>query len=278
MPLKFTDGDFPPNPIEKPGYVLEFQDEFDRLELDLSKWIPNYLPHWSSRGRSMPNYRFEDSNLILEITEDQPPWCPEFDGQNRASVIQTGQFSGPLGSKLGQIRFSEALQVREEQANQKKYTPQYGYIEIRNKGLNSGGNHVSLWLCGYEDKSENSAEICLFEIVGSRTTATSSKINYGVHKWTDPHITEEFYEEVFELDATKFHIFAVDWTPDRIDFYIDNQKIRTINQSPAYEMQLYLGMFEDPANGWNGPFDPAKPYPKEFVVDYVRVYRPINEN
>lgn len=277
MPPEFSQGDFPPNPLEKPGYILEFHDEFDGPGLSLDKWIPNYLPHWSSREKSQPNYAFKDGNLVLQITQEQQPWCPEFDGANRASVVQTGQFSGPLGSKFGQIRFSQDLVVREEQANVKKYTPQYGYIEIRNKGIGSGGNHVSLWLCGYEDTPEKSAEICLFEIVGSRTTSTASRINYGVHKWADPSIEEEFYEEVFKLDALMYHIFAIEWTPAHIDFYIDNRKIRTIHQSPAYEMQLFLGMFEDPSeNGWNGPFDPAKPYPKEFVVDYVRVYQPIN--
>lgn len=275
MPPKFTQGDFPPNPLEKPGYSLDFNDEFDGPELSLDKWIPFYLPHWSSGERSRPNYTFRDGNLVLQITREQQPWCPEFDGENRASVIQSGQFSGPRGSKTGQLRFNRDLVVREEQQNVKKYTPQYGYIEIRSKGLDSGGNHVSLWMCGYEDKPEKSAEICLFEIVGARTTPTSSRINYGVHKWTDPAITEEFYEEVFELDARAYHIFAVEWTPTHLDFYIDNQKIRTIRQSPVYEMQIYLGMFEDPSEkGWNGPFDPNRPYPKEFVVDYVRVYRP----
>lgn len=42
-------GDFPPNPLEKPGYILEFQDEFEDGNLNLDKWIPYYLPQWSSR-------------------------------------------------------------------------------------------------------------------------------------------------------------------------------------------------------------------------------------
>jgi hypothetical protein len=40
-------GDFPPNPLGKSGYFLEFYDEFDGDSPNLTKWIPYYLPQWS---------------------------------------------------------------------------------------------------------------------------------------------------------------------------------------------------------------------------------------
>ena len=79
--------DFPANPINKPGYILEWNDEFEGAELDSSKWLPYYLPQWSSRERSAPKYSFRDGALVLQITEDQQPWCPEFDGEVKASSI-----------------------------------------------------------------------------------------------------------------------------------------------------------------------------------------------
>ena len=274
---KESRGDFPGNPIEKPGYILEFSDEFDRPQLNLSQWIACYLPQWSSCERSAPHYSFEDSSLILQITADQPPWCPEFDGEVRASAIQTGVFSGALGSKLGQSRFSDQLVVREAQTNLRKYTPQFGYFETRVKGNAASGTHVSLWMIGYEDIPEHSAEICLFELLGSGAGVDSSSVRYGVHPWSDPTIHEEFFTETFPLDSTQFHIYAVEWTPTHIDFLIDNLKIRTIHQSPQYPMQFMLGIFELPfEGGWNGPYDPGAPYPKTFTVDYVRGYQPID--
>src|SRR5690349_17175815 len=125
---------FPPNPLEKPGYTLEINDEFESETLDSNLWLPFYLPHWSSRAQSTPNYTFEDSALVLQITKDQQPWCPEFDGEVRCSSIQTGTFSGDVGSKIGQLQFNDALTVREAQTNVQKYTPQYGYFELRAKG------------------------------------------------------------------------------------------------------------------------------------------------
>ena len=272
---KLSSGDFPPNPLEKPGYRLEFHDEFDGMRLDMDKWFPYYLPHWSSRARTAPHFTLEDGNLVLQIVQDQPPWSPEFDGQVRASVIQTGAFAGPVGSKIGQLRFSDALVVREAQENVRTYVPQYGYFELRAKGLSTSANHVSLWMIGYEDSPEKSGEIANFELVGAQAGAASSGVRFGVHPWGDPNLKEEFFEETFGIDTTCYHIYAVEWKPTYINFYIDNVHIKTIHQSPNYPMQFMLGIYEHPfAGAWTGAYDPAAPYPKQFVIDYFRAYQP----
>ncbi|HEX5689370.1 MAG TPA: hypothetical protein VFX76_05180 [Roseiflexaceae bacterium] len=67
----------------------------------------------------------------MQIAHNQLPWCPEFDSANRCSSIQTGVFSGPLGSTSGQHRFNSACVVREAQTPARTYTPQYGYFELR---------------------------------------------------------------------------------------------------------------------------------------------------
>jgi len=269
--------DYPSNPIEKPGYVLEFSDEFNQQTIDTEKWIPCYLPQWSSCEQAAANYTFAQNTLLLQITEGQQPWCPEWDGENRASGIQSGMYAGEVGSKIGQSRFSDELVVREAQTNVQKYAPQFGYIETRVKATAASANHVSLWMIGYEDKPEKSGEICLFELLGNENGKETSKVRYGVHPWADPALKEEFFIEDFPLDSAQFHIYAVDWTPTHIDFFIDNVKVKTVNQSPQYPMQLMLAIFELPYEGaWNGDYDPTETYPKTFTVDYVRGYQPEN--
>ena len=268
--------DFPPNTLEKSGYILEFHDEFDGTTLDMSKWLPFYLPHWSSRARTQPNYTFENSHLILQILKDQQPWCPEFDGEVRTSTLQTGLFAGAVGSKVGQLRFSEKCVVREAQENVRLYTPQYGYFELRAKGLSTSANHAALWMIGYEDAPEKSGEIAIFELVGAHTGEHKSRVRFGVHPWADATLVDEFYDEAFAINTAAFHIYGVEWRPTHIDFYIDNMKIKTIQQSPAYPMQFMLGLYEHPFEGaWTGVYDPNAPYPKQFEIDYFRAYQPI---
>lgn len=266
--------EFPANPPEKPGYRLEFHDEFDGETLDTRKWLMFYLPHWSSRARSRPNYVIENGCLVLQITSDQQPWCPEFDGGVKCSSIQTGEFAGPPGSPFGQHRFNPACTVRQDQENIRLYTPQYGYFEMRARGVNSPGNHVALWMIGFEDVPEHSGEIAVFEIMGSTVTPVSSQVGHGVRRWGDPNLIDEFYEEFFPIDATQFHVYAVEWTPDRLDFYIDNRKIKSSRQSPDYPMQFMLSIYELPSNG-EGEQGQSAGYPKQFVIDYFRAYQPI---
>lgn len=263
--------DFPSNPLTKPGYVLTWNDEFEGPELDIAKWLPYYLPQWSSRKQSAPKYVLRNKTLVLQITEDQQPWCPKFDGDVKASCIQTGLFAGPVGSKFGQLRFNPDLVVREAQKNVQLYTPLYGYFECRAKASATSGNHVALYMIGYEDTPEKCGEINMFEIFGKDVRASSAKIGYGIHSWADSNLTDEFYQDTLDIDATKFHIYAHEWTPTYVDFYIDNQKLRRTHQSPQYPMQFMLAIYELP-----GGNDIHAAYPREFTVDYIRSYQPIN--
>jgi hypothetical protein len=115
--------------------------------------------HWWTRGTQV-GYEVGGGVLRLLIERDQQPWCPEFDGQTRVSSLQTGVFAGPAGSTTGQSRFKPELVVRQAQRDARLYTPQYGLIELRAKAIDDPGCMVALWMIGYEDQPERSAEIC----------------------------------------------------------------------------------------------------------------------
>jgi hypothetical protein len=83
--------------------------------LDERRWVPYYLPQWSGSERSAASYEVGGGRLRLQIEADQEPWCPELDGEVRVSSLQTGVFSGPVGSRVGQHRFDAEAVVREEQ-------------------------------------------------------------------------------------------------------------------------------------------------------------------
>ena len=262
---------FPPNPPTKQGYTLVFDDEFSGHELNTTRWLPYYLPQWSNRKRSAARYSLPGNRLQLHIDEDQLPWCPQHDGNVRVSSLQTGCFAGPLGTSIGQHRFKKGLVVSEEQPVCRNYTPQFGYFEVRLKAIPIPGYMVALWMIGFEETPEQSAEICICEIFGTDVMPAGARVGYGLHPFADPSIVDEFFKDVFPIDATKFHIYAGDWTPDHIDFYLDNRKTRTVKQSPHYPMQLMLNIYEIPSQ-LTGSSDMAD-WPKTLEVDYVRGFR-----
>ena len=251
-------------------YELEFDETFSGGALDRSRWLPHYLPHWSSRGRSAARYRIGDGVLRLLIEEDQEPWCPELDGELRVSSLQTGVFAGPLGSAVGQHRFHPDAVVREEQENVRLYTPHYGRIEVRAKATDDPRAMVALWLIGYGEEPERSGEICVCEIFGREVEPESALVGVGIHPFGDPKLVDEFEKVRVDVDVRDFHEYGAEWTPDGVTFLVDGEPVKRAAQSPDYPLQLMLDIYEFPAEAG----EPAGTYPKEFVVDYVRGYRP----
>ena len=257
--------------LSKGDYELDVEDDFGGSSLNDRLWVPHYLPHWSSRSKSATTFSLRGGALRLLIEKDQQPWCPEFDGWIRVSSLQTGLFSGPLGSGIGQCHFREGLVVREEQANVALYTPRYGLFEMRARAIDDPNNMVALWMIGYGDEPERSAEICVFEIFGRDVTAHDAAIGMGVHPFGDTTMVDDFTQERVSIDARDFHTYAAEWTPQQVGFYVDDRLTKVVDQSPAYPMQFMVGIYEFA----DGPAlrSPAERYPKEFVIDHFRAYR-----
>lgn len=266
-----TERDVARRTLPPDGYELEFGDDFGGPELDRSKWLPSYLPQWSSRAQAAARYLLADGHLVLQITADQDPWCPDHDGETRVSSLQTGVFAGPLGSATGQSRFEPELRVTEAQTNERLYTPQYGYFELRAKAIADPAVMVALWMIGYEDAPERSGEICICEIFGRDVGPTSAAVGMGIHPFGDPDLVDDFAKVAVDIDVTDFHIYAAEWTATHVEFFVDGQSVKLVEESPNYPMQLMLGVYE-----FGRAADAAtvqSPYPRDFVVDYVRVYR-----
>jgi hypothetical protein len=260
------------DPVSKAGYELAFEDTFDGDALDEARWLPHHLPQWSSREAAAARYQLGGGVLRLLIEADQPPWCPEFDGQTRVSSLQTGVFAGPAGSTVGQHRFKPEVVVRQAQDDARLYTPQYGLFELRAKAIDDPRCMVALWMIGYEDEPDRSAEICICEIFGRNVTAGGVGVGMGVHPFADPAIRDEFSVEAIAMDPREFHLYAAEWTPEHVAFFVDHRLVKTVQQSPGYPMQFMLGIYEFPNDGQATQL--THPYPKQFIVDSFRGYRP----
>jgi hypothetical protein len=233
-------------------------ERFAGRDLDRSVWFPYYLPHWSSRAASEATREVRDGELHLTIPPDQPLWCPDLHQEPlRVSCVQTG-------SCTGQQPFAEGLVVREEQPTFWGYTPCYGSVEVRMRAAVSSRSMFAFWMSGIEDEPHRSGEICVAEVFGDTVDDQGAAVGIGVHSFRDPTLVEEFSAERVPLDVTRFHRYGVDWRPDGLTFTIDGAVVRRVRQSPAYPMQLMIGVFDFPAKATGGD----EPVP-ELVVSHV---------
>jgi glycosyl hydrolase family 16 len=260
--------------IDRSGYELEVDEAFGGPDLDDRLWLPNYLPHWSSREATRARYDVGGGQLRLRIDADQPPWNPEKDGWIRVSGLQTGQSSGPVGSRSGQLQFTDGLIVREARPVEALYTPTYGLFEVRLAAIPDPANMVALWMIGFEDRPERSGEICICEIFGRDVGTSSARIGMGIHPWADPALREDFEQVPVDIDARRSHWYTAEWRPGSVRFYVDEQLAKVVDQAPAYPMQSLLTLYEFGTGP--EPVSPATAYPKVAVIERFRGWRPVS--
>lgn len=238
-----------------------FELEFDGSAPE--SWLPFYLPQWSSREQTATRVSFDP--FELRIDEDQQPWSQEYGGPLRVSNLQTGVRSGPVGSTSGQHPFRDDLIVREEQTEQRTYTPHFGLVEARVSAIADPNCMVALWMIGFEDTPEQSGEICIFEIFGNEVQAGGAGIvGLGVHPFRDPTLVDDFKRIGVVADLRQPHTYSAAWRPGGVEFYIDDSLVYETTQSPDYPMQLMLNIYEG---------EPGGTYPKRFPIEFVRGYR-----
>ena len=252
--------------MTRTDYRLAFADDFEAPVLD-SRWIPYYLQHWSTPARAAARYALGDSSLVLRIDHDQPPWCPEYDGEVRASLVQTGHFAGPVGSSLGQHRFRDGMVVRSDASPRRGYVPRYGRFELRGRATIGPSHLISLYMLGFEEQPADSGEITIMEIFGTGVGPNGTRLGHGIKPIHDPRLRYEFYDEPLSFDPRDWHTYAAEWTADGVDFFLDGERLHHSSQSPAYAMQFMLGIYELPGRPKSEASEPGS-----FAIDYFRAW------
>jgi len=266
----------PTSPEGRPGRSSggRFEDRFVGPELDPGTWLPHYLPAWSSRARTRAHYSLDNAGLTLDIPADHPVWCAgDHDPPLRVSGLQSGSWSGPVGSAYGQQRFREGQVVREEQERFEGWLPSAAHgrarVEISARMELSPRSMAALWLSGFEDDEaqERCGELCVFEVFGKDLGASgspSAEVGVGVKAFRDPALTQDFAAPRLAIDVTTPHLYAVDWNSDEAVFSVDGRPVRRCPRPPTYPLQLMLAVFDFP--GSTGDDDDLVP---RLVVDRV---------
>lgn len=242
-----------------------FSDDFSGPDLDRSTWLASYLPVWSSTSDAAATYTVDNSLLRLTIPVDQGLWCAgDHDPPLRVSGIQSGSWSGPVGSTRGQQRYREGLVVREEQQRFEGWLPTSGRVAIRCAMTLSPRSMGAMWLSGFEDDpaQEQCGELCVVEVFGKDPTA----VGVGIKAFRDPALTQDFAAPRLPIDVADFHTYAVDWDAAEAVFTVDDEVVRRCPRPPTYPMQVMIAVFDFPE--WSdGSDDQLVP---ELVVDWVR--------
>jgi hypothetical protein len=245
------------------------EERFDGSVLDQEVWLPHYLPAWSSREQTRASYRVGEG-LRLTVPTAHPLWCPgDHSPPLRVSGLQTGSWSGPVGSTQGQQRFRARQEVREEQPRFEGWLISTGRVEIRARMTLSPRSMAALWMSGFEDDpaQDQCGELCVFEVFGNavQTDPPSAEVGVGITAFRDPLLIQDFDAPRLSIDVSLPHSYAVHWDASEAVFTVDGEGVRRCPRPPSYPLQVMLAVFDLPE--WStGDDDHLVP---ELVVDHV---------
>ena len=252
-------GSLPPAPNREP----DLDDDFS-ARLSPERWVAGYLPHWTTPERARAHYEIAPAGIELRIDSDQPDWRLE-DAPLRVSNLQTGVYSGPVGSALGTHRHRGDLDVRTETPQRLLFAPSQGRVEVTVSASRDANCMFAAWLVGTEHRSPTeSGEICIFEIdadaIGETTVART-----GIKAHHDPRLTTDMTEVAIPMNASSPHTWTVIWGEGETVIGCEGRALRRIAQSPDYPLFLMIDLFEIGPRGGT--------YPKSATVHNVRAWQ-----
>lgn len=154
---------------------------------------------------------------------------------------------------------------------------QYGRIEARAKLPVGQGLWPAFWMLGANISEvgwPKSGEIDILEYVGKEPNT----IYTSLHTQDSFGNTLNTKKTVIKDIEKGFHIYGIDWTKDKIDFYVDDKvvytfapKDRSIEVWP-FDQPFYIIVNLAVGGNFGGPEIDDSVFPQEFIIDYIKVY------
>lgn len=165
---------------------------------------------------------------------------------------------------------------------QGKFSQTYGRFEARMKLPYGQGLWPAFWMLGDNIDSAGwpaSGEIDIMENIGKEPSTVHGTI-HGPGYSGSAGITASYTLPTGKRLADDFHIFAAEWEPEAIRFYVDGELYTTRTRANlprgqrwVFDHPFFLLMNVAVGGSWPGDPDASTVFPQTMLVDYVRVYR-----
>jgi beta-glucanase (GH16 family) len=240
-------------PAQAPAaWRLVWHDEFDGAGLDTTKWVHDTggngwgnaeLEHYTDR---VENARLENGYLVIEARQEP------FGGQAYTSARLKTQGLGAWT---------------------------YGRIEARIEIPRGQGLWPAFWMLGDNIAQvgwPGSGEIDIMENIGKEPGTVHGTVHGPGYSGANG-ITSA-YALPSGAFADTFHVFAVEWQPDTIKWFVDSTLYKTIDPRslPApwvFDHPFFILLNVAVGGYWPGNPDATTVFPQTMRVDYVRVYQ-----
>lgn len=245
------------------GWTLVWGDEFngpDGSAVDSSKWAMETggggwgnqeLEYYTARPQ---NAFLQGGNLVIKVLEEKYTGADGVTRNYTSTRLKT----------------------------QGKFAQKYGRFEARIKIPRGQGIWPAFWMLGDNIDTvqwPECGEIDIMENIGKEPSIVHGTI-HGPGYSGDKGIGSPYSLAGDGRFADDFHVYAVEWEPEAIRFYVDDHLYAT--RTPAelpkgtkwvYDHPFFILLNVAVGGPWPGSPDATSTFPQTMLVDYVRVYR-----
>ncbi|SRR6266852_1649421 len=241
------------------NWIMLFHDSFNGTALDTRKWTTCYFNFSVGNGCDhdqgelelyQPDNVFESNGVLNLRAEKQSIRASNGKTYDYTSGMIT---TGPTTAASNDTRFSF----------------QYGYMEMRARVPRGKGLWPAFWMLPADLSWP--PEIDVFEILGDASNVINMHYHFPTASggegdsgkdWTGPNF------------SAGWHIYAVDWEPHAITWYVDGVERRRYTDA-AHITSKPMYLIADLAVGGDlpGPPDSSTQFPSYFQIDYIRVWK-----
>jgi beta-glucanase (GH16 family) len=248
---------------QEQGWTLAWADEFsaaDGSAPDAAKWAydlgghgwgNNELQSYTSRPQ---NVKIQSGNLVI--------------------TAQHEKFTG----KDGMARDYTSARLK----SQDLFTQAYGRFEARIKIPKGQGMWPAFWLLGNDISTADwpkCGEIDIMENIGREPGIIHGSLHGPSSVAPTSDLTGTILLPVGQSYADDYHLYAVEWEPHTVRFYVDSNNYATFTQRqwPAggqwtFDHPFFILLNLAVGGNWPGNPDSTTQFPQRMLVDYVRVY------
>ena len=233
-------------------WTLVWHDEFDGTTVDATKWVPDTggggwgnaeLEYYTTPPT---NARIENGNLVIEARRDSVGGYAY-----TSSRLKT---QGTAAWTYGRVEAS--IQIPRGQG----LWPAFWML---------GGNITSVgWpACG---------EIDIMENIGKEPARVHGTVHGPGYSGANG-VGAPYNLPSTGAFADDFHVFAVEWEPQALRWYVDDHLYQTLTPASlpgnwVFDHPFFIILNAAVGGGWPGNPDSTTTFPQVMRVDYVRVY------
>jgi beta-glucanase (GH16 family) len=253
----------PPKPQPRSAWTLAWSDEFSTphgSSPDPTKWT------YDLGGKGWGNHELESYTNRKENARIE-----------KGNLVITAQKETYTGGD-GVTRDYTSARLK----TQGLFTQTYGRIEARIKIPAGQGMWPAFWMLGEDIPTvgwPKCGEIDMMENIGKEPDKLHGSLHGPSTTANTGDLTSIFTLPAGQNFADNFHIFAVEWEPDTVRFYVDTNLYATFRSSDwppggkwVFDHPFFIILNLAVGGDWPGSPDASTKFPQSMLVDYVRVY------